>query len=89
LGSSDLVGPARRAVGRLPRDWVRFELSGRVADLAKDPRPDPDPGWEARTRMGQLLGFLGEADLLAVLRQGAGGAGSSFGGASRAGGGGG
>jgi hypothetical protein len=85
LGSSDLVGPARRAIRRLPRGWVRFELSGRVADLAGD----PGAGWEARTRMGQLLGFLGEADLLAVLRQGAGAAGPSLGGAGRAGGGGG
>jgi hypothetical protein len=63
LGSSDLVGPAREAVGRLPRGWVRFELSGRVAELAED----PGAGWEARTRMGQLLEFLGEADLLAAL----------------------
>jgi hypothetical protein len=89
LGSSDLVGPAREAIRRLPRDWVRFELSGRVADLAKDPGPDPDPGWEARTRMGQLLGFLGEEDLLAVLRRGSEAPGASSGGGGAAGTGGG
>jgi hypothetical protein len=81
LGSSDLVGPAREAIRRLPRGWVRFELSGRVADLAGD----PGAGWEARTRMGQLLEFLGEADLLAVLRRGSEAPGPSSGGGGAAG----